>query len=156
IQLPLITAGMHVAKDYRSTWLAINAHPVKLFREKHDLLHVVSTDLLPASMDTILGKVCSMAAVQHRHGNAKAELFVTIEDETGFANLVVWGKMFEKYRREILQARLLMATGKLQIEGEVIHVIVQHCTNLNGWLRGLSAPEEADTAGVFHKGRNFQ
>lgn len=64
--------------------------------------------------------------------------------------------MFEKYRREILQARLLMVSGKLQIEGEVIHVIVQHCTNLNGWLRGLATPEEGDTARVFHKGRNFQ
>ncbi|WP_353126376.1 hypothetical protein [Parapedobacter pyrenivorans] len=64
--------------------------------------------------------------------------------------------MFEKYRREILQARLLMVSGKLQIEGEVIHVIVQHCTNLNGWLRGLATPEEGDAARVFHKGRNFQ
>ncbi|MFD1769588.1 hypothetical protein [Sphingobacterium suaedae] len=50
-----------------------------------------------------------------------------------------------------------MVTGKLQIEGEVIHVVVQHCTNLNGWLRGLAAPEDGDTVGrVSYKGRNFQ
>lgn len=77
----------------------------------------------------------------------KNVLFLIIEDETDFANLVVWGKMFEKYRKEILQARLLMVTGKLQIEGEVIHVVIQHCTNLNGWLSGLAAPEDGDTVG---------
>jgi error-prone DNA polymerase len=104
----------------------------------------------------MLVKVCGMITVRQRPGTAKGVLFVTIEDETGFANLVVWGKVYEKYRKEILQSRLLMATGKLQIEGEVIHVIVQQCVNLNDWLRALSAPEADDATKVFHKGRNFQ
>ena len=152
-----MTPGEHVVQDYASTSLSIKAHPVSFLREKLDLLHVAPTGALSTMKDGMFVKVCGMITVRQRPGTAKGVLFVTIEDETGFANLVVWGKMFEKYRREILQARLLMVTGKLQIEGEVIHVVVQHCTNLNGWLRGLAAPEDGDAVGsVFHKGRNFQ
>jgi len=157
IELPLMTAGEHVVQDYASTALSIKAHPVSFLREKLDLLHVMPTGSLPDMKDGMFVKVCGMVTVRQRPGTAKGVLFVTIEDETGFANLVVWGQMFEKYRREILQSRLLLVSGKLQIEGEVIHVILQHCTNLNAWLRGLSAPEDgAATSGVFHKGRNFQ
>ena len=57
------------------------------------------------------------------------------QDETGFANLVVWSKVFEKYRKVILRSRLLMVSGKLQIEGEVIHVVVNSCFNLNNLMR---------------------
>src|SRR5690606_8359736 len=157
IELPLMTPSEHVVQDYASTSLSVKAHPVSFFREKLDLLHVTPTVALPTMKDGMFVKLCGMITVRQRPGTAKGVLFVTIEDGTGFANLVVWGKMFEKYRREILQSRLLMVTGKLQIEGEVIHVIVQHCTNLNGWLRNLAAPEDGDTVkGVFYKGRNFQ
>jgi len=105
-------------------------------------------------------------------------LFVTIKDETGFSNLVVWGKMFETYRREILQSRLLMVDGKLQVEGEVIHVVVKKCYNLNKLLKKLTpdhndepaviplsrsdetvapVPQQRDqpVQNVFYKGRNF-
>jgi len=156
IELPLMAPGEHVVQDYASTALSIKAHPVSFLRDKLDLLRVTPTGELSRLKDGMFVKICGMITVRQRPSTAKGVLFVTVEDETGFANLVVWGKMFEKYRREILQSRLLLVTGKLQIEGEVIHVIVQHCTNLNGWLRGLAAPEGADTAGVFHKGRNFQ
>ncbi|MFB2118821.1 error-prone DNA polymerase [Parapedobacter sp. 2B3] len=156
IALPLMTPGEHVVQDYASTGLSVKAHPVSFLREKLDLLRVTPTGNLPTMKDGMFVKVCGMITVRQRPGTAKGVLFVTVEDETGFANLVVWGLMFEKYRREILQARLLLVTGKLQIEGEVIHVIVNHCTNLNGWLRGLATPEGMDAAGVFHKGRNFQ
>ena len=154
--LPLMTPSEHVVQDYASTGLSIKAHPVSFLREKLDLLRVTPTGRLSALQDGLFVKVCGMVTVRQRPGTAKGVLFVTIEDETGFANLVVWGAMFEKYRREILQSRLLLVTGKLQVEGEVVHVVVNHCTNLNSWLRGLAIPEETDAAGVFHKGRNFQ
>ena len=154
--LPLMTRGEQVVQDYASTGLSIKAHPVSFLREKLDLLHVTPTGKLAALSDGVFVKVCGMITVRHRPGTAKGVLFVTIEDETGFANLVIWEAMFEKYRREILQSRLLLATGKLQVEGEVIHVIVNHCANLNGWLRTLGTAEGSDTTGVFHKGRNFQ
>ena len=102
---------------------------------------------------------------------------MTLEDETGNANLVVWEKLFDKYRKEIIQSRLFMAEGKLQIEGEVIHLVVWRCFNLTPLLKGLTATNNGDLpvlslargdettkpvpdprqepAGVFHKGRNF-
>ena len=63
---------------------------------------------------------------------------MTIEDETGFANLVIFESLFEKFRKEILQSKLIMAEGKLQIEGEVIHVIVKRCYDLSRLLRYLT------------------
>lgn len=155
-ELPLMTQGEHVVQDYASTALSIKAHPVSFLRDKLNLLHVVTTERLSIMKSDMLVKVCGMITVRQRPGTAKGVLFVTIEDETGFANLVVWGKVYERYRKEILQSRLLMVTGKLQIEGEVIHVIAQQCVNLNGWLRELSEPEADDATKVFHKGRNFQ
>lgn len=62
---------------------------------------------------------------------------MTIEDETGFANVVFFESLFEKYRKEILQSRLIMVEGKLQIEGEVIHVIVSKCYNISGFLKSF-------------------
>ncbi|SFC26922.1 error-prone DNA polymerase [Parapedobacter composti] len=157
VALPLMTPGEHVVQDYASTALSLKAHPVSFLREQLNLLHVTPTGALSTLADGMLVKVCGLVTVRQRPGTAKGVLFVTIEDETGFANLVVWGKLFEKYRRAILQSRLLMATGKLQIEGEVIHVIVHQCFNLNGWLRGLSAtPDSPEVNQVFYKGRNFQ
>ena len=63
---------------------------------------------------------------------------MTIEDETGFANLVIFENLFEKYRKEVLQSRLIMVEGKLQIEGEVIHVIVRTCHDFSKLLRHLT------------------
>lgn len=156
IELPLMTNGEHVVQDYASTSLSIKAHPVSFLREKLNLLNVTPTGMLSNLKDGMFIKVCGMVTVRQRPGTAKGVLFVTIEDETGFANLVVWGKMFEKYRKEILQSRLLLATGKLQIEREVIHVVVQNCANLNRWLKELSTPGVSDTPAAFYKGRNFQ
>jgi error-prone DNA polymerase len=83
--------------------------------------------------------------VRQRPGTAGGICFMTIEDETGTANLVVFRNLFENvYRKEILQSKLLMAEGKLQKEGEVIHVIVQQCFDFTKLLRGLTATNNED------------
>lgn len=156
ICLPFMTESEHVVQDYATTGLSIKAHPVSFLRKKLDLLHVLPTDKLPLVKNGMPVKVCGLITVRQRPGTAKGVLFVTIEDETGFANLVLWGKMFEKYRREILQAKLLMVTGKIQIEERVIHVVVQRCFNLNSWLLELESNSEGTAEGVFYKGRNFK
>ena len=69
---------------------------------------------------------------------------MTIEDETGFANLVIFENLFEKYRKEILQSRLIMVEGKLQVEGEVIHVIVSSCYDLSKLLLHLTSSKDGD------------
>lgn len=130
-ELPLMTPGEHVVQDYASTSLSLKAHPISFVRWRLDQLGVTPTGKLSAMKDGWFVKVCGLITVRQHPGTAKGVLFITIEDETGFANLVVWATTFEKYRKEILQSRLLMVTGKLQIEGEVIHVVVHSCYNMN-------------------------
>jgi len=130
-ELPRMTLGEHVMQDYASTSLSLKAHPVSFLRRKLNELQVTPTAELSSMKNGQFVKVCGLITVRQRPGTAKGVLFITIEDETGFANLVVWSKTFEKYRKQILQSRLLMVSGKLQIEGEVIHVVVNTCYNLN-------------------------
>jgi error-prone DNA polymerase len=90
-------------------------------------------------------RVAGLVLVRQRPGTAGGICFMTIEDETGTANLVVFRNLFENiYRKEILQSKLLMAEGKLQKEGEVIHVIVQQCFDFTKLLRGLTATNNED------------
>jgi error-prone DNA polymerase len=174
IQLPFMTEGEHVVQDYSTTGLSLKNHPVALVREKLDLLHNIKISDLKNRKDGDMVKVSGLITVRQRPGTAKGILFMTIEDETGAANIVVWEKLFDKYRKEIIQSRLFMAEGKLQIEGEVIHVVARRCFNLNSLLRGLTNANEEnlplltlaradeitapipDSREVFHQGRNFR
>ena len=108
--------------------------------------------------------------VRQRPGTAGGVCFITIEDETGFANLVVFEKLFDTYRRPILHAKLLMVEGTLQREGQVIHVIVKKCFDFSGLLKELDNREATPYAAenkrsqirqredneAFHGGRNFR
>jgi error-prone DNA polymerase len=138
-------------------------------RQQLDSLRVVPTAYLAKMTNGESVAVAGLITVRQRPGTAKGVIFITIEDETGFANLVVWGTVFEKHRRDIVQARLLMVQGKVQIEGEVVHVIANSCYNLSSMLKNmtdaansessvstLSRSDEKDPEEVFHKGRNFR
>ena len=154
IELPLLTKSQHVVADYARTSLSIKAHPVSFLRGKLDLLHVVPTAKLGLIQNDMPVKVCGLITVRQRPGTSKGVLFITIEDDTGFSNIVVWSNVFEKYRKEILRAKLLMVAGKIQVEGEVIHVIAQRCFDISGLLKDLTTDGD-NAAGIFHKGRNF-
>ena len=179
ITLPLMTAGEHVVQDIASTSLSIKAHPVSFVRYELDQLGVVPTARLKSMKNGDLVKIAGLITVRQRPGTAKGVVFVTIKDETGFSNIVVWGKFFDKYRKEIVQSRLLMVEGKLQVEGEVIHVVAARCFNMNFLLgrlttvhsdqlpaMSLSRADETtmpvpdqrgpSKAEVFYKGRNFK
>jgi len=141
VELPLMSNSEHVVQDYASTALSLKAHPVSFVREQLQLLKVLSTQEANNTEDGKLIKVAGLVLVRQRPGTAGGVCFITIEDESGFSNLVVFQNLFEKYRKEILGARLLMVEGKLQREGEVVHVIVKRCFNLTKLLRGLTATE---------------
>lgn len=144
ITLPLMAESEHVVHDYASTSFSLKAHPVKFIREKLQQLHIVSTNQLSGLKDGSLVKVAGLVLVRQRPGTAGGICFMTIEDETGFANLVIFEKLFDEFRKEILQARLIMVEGKVQIEGEVIHVIVKRCHDFSKLLRHLTLSEKAD------------
>jgi len=130
-ELPVMTPGEHVIQDYASTSLSLKAHPVSFIRQTLNQLGAVPASELGRMKNGMKVRVSGLITVRQRPGTAKGVLFITIEDESGFANLVVWSKTFERYRKVILQSRLLMVEGKLQIEGEVIHVVVSSCFNMN-------------------------
>ncbi len=140
--LPAMTLSEHVIQDYASTALSLKAHPVSFIRDKLQQLHILATKDLPLQKNGDFVKVAGLVLVRQRPGTAGGICFMTIEDETSFANLVIFESLFEKYRKEILQSRLIMVEGKLQIEGEVIHVIVKRCYNFSKLLRHLTPSNE--------------
>lgn len=138
ISLPIMATSEHVVHDYAATALSLKAHPVSFVREKLDQLHILSAAQLPTLKDGTIVKVAGLVLVRQRPGTASGICFMTIEDETGFANLVIWESLFEKFRKEIIQSKLIMVEGKVQIEGEVIHVIVERCFNFSSLLKSLT------------------
>ncbi|WP_436485760.1 error-prone DNA polymerase [Chitinophaga sp. ARDCPP14] len=168
VQLPEMTVSEHVVHDYSATTLSLKAHPVSFVREKLQLLHIVSSKELDGVKNGAAVKVAGLVLVRQRPGTAKGVCFITIEDETGCSNLVVFQQLFDKYRKEILQARLLMVEGTLQREGEVVHIIVSCCYDLSKFLRQLlpsktttplmQPPSKTDeiSATLFSEARNFK
>jgi error-prone DNA polymerase len=149
VELPLMTPGEHVVQDYNTIGLSLKAHPVSFVRPQLELLRILPTDTVNnVSTNGQLVKVAGLVLVRQRPGTAAGVCFITIEDETGFTNLVVFEKLFETYRKEILHSKLLMVEGRLQREGIVVHVIVSKCVDLTKIL--------GKTLQAFHGGRNFK
>jgi error-prone DNA polymerase len=138
ITLPGMNLSEHVVQDYASTSLSLKAHPVSFVRPSLQQLHILSTKELSTAKNGQFVKVAGLVLVRQRPGTAGGICFMTIEDETGFANLVIFEKLFEEYRKPILQSRLIMVEGRLQVEGEVIHVIVSTCYDFSKLLRQLT------------------
>lgn len=135
VRLPALSLMEHVVQDYASTTLSLKAHPVSFARRQLDSWSVTPTANLEKLKQGMPVRVAGLITVRQRPGTAKGVVFITIEDETGCANLVVWKTIFEKYRKEILQSRLLLVSGHLQVEGKVIHVVVHTCHNRNALLQ---------------------
>ncbi|MES2774386.1 MAG: error-prone DNA polymerase [Bacteroidota bacterium] len=144
INLPLMSESEHVVQDYAATSLSLKAHPVSFVREKLDQLHITPASQLTTLKNGASIKVAGLVLVRQRPGTAGGICFMTIEDETGFANLVIFEKLFDTFRKEILRSRLIMVEGTLQVEGEVIHVIVKRCYDISKLLRQLTASQTDD------------
>ncbi|MEO5943219.1 MAG: error-prone DNA polymerase [Ferruginibacter sp.] len=185
IQLPLMSDSEQVVQDYASTTLSLKAHPVSFIRDKLNQLRILSSADLKKGNNGDAVMVAGLVLVRQRPGTAGGICFMTIEDETGYGNIVIFEKLFEKFRKEILQSKLIMVEGKLQIEGEVIHVIAKRIFNLSKLLSKLTPSELAipsvttlarpdetsipahaqnkrspvsmsEEEKAFHKGRNFR
>jgi error-prone DNA polymerase len=148
VHLPKMTKTEHVLQDYNTTALSLKAHPIALVRKQLFAAGILKTKELVLWPDGTLVRVAGLVLVRQRPGTATGICFITIEDETGIANLVVFSKFFDKYRKEIIQSKLLMIEGKLQREEEVTHVVVSRCYNMSGLLR-----EQGE---IFPSARNFK
>ena len=146
VTLPTMSMPEHVVRDYAATSLSIKAHPVSFIRQELDQLRILTTSGLADAKNGDFVKVAGLILVRQRPGTASGICFITIEDETGCANLVVFSNLFDKYRKEIIQSSMLMVEGKLQREGEVIHVVVQKCYNFSRMLRHLLVSGNKESA----------
>jgi DNA polymerase III alpha subunit len=143
VALPPMRLGEHVVEDYRHLHLSLKAHPVSFLRADLDRRGIIRHEHLNALRSGAVVTVAGLVLVRQRPGDAKA-IFMTLEDETGVANAIVWLRTFEAYRPVVLGARLASVTGKLQNESGVIHVIADRLDDLTPLLRRLSD----DTASI--------
>ncbi|HEY5211106.1 MAG TPA: error-prone DNA polymerase [Stellaceae bacterium] len=134
--LPAMPLGQHIIEDYHWTGLSLKAHPLSFLRDDLGRRRIVPAAALRDRRDGEKLTVAGIVLVRQRPGKGNV-VFMTLEDETGIANLVVWIPVFERFRRIAMGARLVACTGKLQIQGEVIHVVAERLVDLTGWLRRL-------------------
>jgi error-prone DNA polymerase len=132
------TEGQDIVADYRSTGLTLARHPVCLLRRHLDRYRYVTAEQLPALGDGCKVNVAGLVITKQRPGTASGVTFVTLEDDTGQVNLVLWKQVAEKYRAALLNARLLGVTGELQIEDRVIHVIARQLFDHSDLLGDLA------------------
>jgi DNA-directed DNA polymerase III PolC len=133
-RLPEMLEGEQVIEDYRYLSLSLKAHPVSFLREEFQKAGIVrNVDLLSVPNGKWV-TIAGLVLVRQRPGSAKGVIFMTIEDETGVANAIVWKKVFEKYRSTVMGARLVKIRGKLQSESGVIHTVVDHIEDMTASL----------------------
>jgi error-prone DNA polymerase len=147
VALPPMPPGEEVVHDYRTLRLSLKAHPVSFVRHELGRRGVVRNEALRETAHESRAAVAGLVLVRQRPGTAKGVLFLTLEDETSVANVIVWPKMFERYRAEVLGARLLMVRGRVQNEQGVIHVVAEHMADASALLATLAeSPLPADYA----------
>lgn len=143
VRLPDLLPGEQVVEDYATLRLTLREHPMALLRPEFARERLTPAARLAEIRDGARVTVAGLAVCRQRPGTASGVIFITLEDETGVANLVVWPKVFETQRREVLRGRLLAAEGRVQKEGLVIHVVVDRLRDLTGALRALSPDARA-------------
>jgi DNA-directed DNA polymerase III PolC len=138
--IPLLRApreGQDIVADYGSVGLTLRRHPLALLRDKLQRRGVIPTRELWELPNGKLVRTAGLVITRQRPGSAGGVTFVTMEDETGYVNLIVWNRVAVEQRAALLESRLLEVHGKLQREGDVQHVIAQRLTNLSSLLGEL-------------------
>ena len=148
-KLPDMLPGEQVIEDYRYLSLSLKAHPVSFLREELRKAGVTrNVDLLRVANGRRV-TIAGLVLVRQRPGSASGVIFMTLEDETGVANAIVWPKMFEKYRSVVMGARLVKIFGRLQSQSGVIHTVVEHIEDMTPLLGILQ--REARRFGVSER-----
>jgi error-prone DNA polymerase len=146
VLLPFMSQPKEVAEDYRTTSLSLKAHPVSFFREDLARMRVVPCAALKAMPDRRRVSVGGLVLVRQRPGTAKGVVFLTLEDESGIANVVCWKDAFEANRRLVMSASFLVVHGQLQVANNVIHLVAERFTDLSTKLGEMRDHEEAPGA----------
>ncbi len=136
--LPDMPLPEHVVADYQTMRLSLKAHPMEFLRESFRARGIISTTDLIKCRDGDHVSVAGIVLVRQRPGSAKGVVFITLEDEMGIANLVVWSDVMARRRRVIMGARLIRVDGVIQRTAEIIHVVARDLEDLSGELYALS------------------
>jgi len=138
VELPAPTEGENLVADYASIGLTLGRHPLALLRDRLEARRFVSAAVAQACGDRALVRVAGIVTCRQRPGTASGVIFITMEDETGTSNVVVWSSLAERQRKEVLSSRLLGVFGQVEREGDVVHIVAKRLVDLGAWLGELS------------------
>jgi error-prone DNA polymerase len=138
VALAAMEEGREVVEDYRALQLSLRAHPLAFLRAELARRGAIPCGDLASVKDGRKVRLSGIVLIRQRPGSAKNVTFITIEDETGVANIIVWQRIFEAQRRVVLAAAMLSVVGRVQREGEVIHVIAERLEDESGLLGAIA------------------
>ena len=147
VSLPPMPIGEEVINDYRFLHLSLRAHPAQFLRPDLDARGIKQNDTLRRTPSGMRVRISGLVTCRQRPGSANGVVFMTIEDETAVANVIVWPKVFERLRRIVLSARYVAVIGPVQEESGVIHVVADQLEDLTHFLARL-AEHGADIDGL--------
>jgi error-prone DNA polymerase len=133
-----MTQGHNVVQDYSHVGLTLRDHPISFLRRNLSDCHIVTCQEAMTARDGRWLMTAGLVLVRQKPGSAKGVMFMTIEDETGPANVVVWPSLFERRRRVVLGASMMAINGRIQREGDVVHLVAQQLFDLSGDLSCLA------------------
>jgi error-prone DNA polymerase len=155
-RLKTMTEGREIVEDYSHVGLSLRRHPLALLRPDLEALGRVPCRVAAEARDGRLVKTAGLVLVRQMPGTAKGVLFMTIEDETGASNLVIWKTLYEKQRRIALGAHLIGVDGRIQREGEVVHLVAYQLHDLSGVMGRLQdRGTDAGDLSWAKRSRNF-
>jgi error-prone DNA polymerase len=142
--LPVMPLSEHVAADYQTIRLSLKGHPMAFLRDTFDAENILTCAATSAAKNGTRVKTAGVVLVRQRPGKGNA-IFVTIEDETGVTNIVIWARLFELQRREVMAARLMVVEGELQRSPEgVVHLMASRVYDRTDELKRLSETHDAN------------
>jgi error-prone DNA polymerase len=139
VELPPLRDEESVTEDYSAFGLSLRNHPMAFMRGTLRAKGMATAADLKSLPDGRYVKIAGLVLFRQRPGTAKGTIFVTIEDETGAANLIVWPKIATQYRRAVFAAKVLLCEGILQKESNVIHVVSRHLTDWTPMVKSLQS-----------------
>jgi error-prone DNA polymerase len=139
------TEGEEIVADYETTGLTLRRHPLALLRERLKKRRIRTAEEVSAARHGQFIRAAGLVTCRQRPATASGVIFVTLEDETGYVNLIVWNDLADRQRRELLASRLLAVQGEVQREGRVVHVLAKRLEDLSPLLGRL-----ATTSHDFH------
>jgi error-prone DNA polymerase len=143
VALPAMPLSEHVVNDYRTLRLSLKAHPMSFLRARVRQARIAACADLKPCRDGARVSVAGVVLVRQRPGSAQGVVFMTIEDETGVANAVIWPKVLERMRKVVMGARLVVVHGRLQRHEDIIHVVAERLEDRSDWLSLLTEDGDA-------------